>query len=522
MPLDRRNLIKAAGSLAIFTGLASRPVFGQSLAGYPFKLGVASGDPHPDGFVLWTRLAPNPLERGSGMPMKAVPVQWQVAEDERFTRIVHSGEEMARPELGHSVHAEVGGLQPGRPYWYRFLVGGETSPVGTVRSAPAAGAPVDRLRIGVAGCQNYESGYFTAYRHLSEEPDLDAVFHYGDYIYEHVAGRVCPKGEDGERTCFRSHVGDEIYSLDDYRRRYAQYKMDSDLQAAHAAAAFLPTWDDHEVDNNWVDTWDEQGTPPEMFLLRRYAAMQAWYENMPVRRAQFPARGGLRMHRRLDYGRLLRIHLLDTRQHRTDQRCGLQNTEHCRPSGDAAPSQMLGAEQEAWLKEGMSADFGWNLLAQQVMMMPFLYPENRADGRHNFDSWSGYSDARARMVDAIGEKGLTNVVVATGDVHKHHAGVVPMHEDNLDGPAAATEYVATSISSGGDGSDVPRGWENVLADNPHTQLLSDRRGYQLFTIGRDEWRTDVVGLDRVTTSGGAKIKVATLATVPQEPGVHPL
>ncbi|MBM0170367.1 alkaline phosphatase D family protein [Altererythrobacter sp. C41] len=521
MRLDRRGLIKTAGSLAIFTGLTSRPVFGRSLAGYPFTLGVASGDPHPDGFVLWTRLAPNPLERGSGMPMQAVPVQWQVAEDEHFTRIVHSGEEMARPELGHSVHAEVGGLRPARRYWYRFLAGGEASPVGTVRSAPAAAAAVDQLRIGVAGCQNYEAGYFTAYRHLSEEPDLDAVFHYGDYIYEHVAGRVCPKGEGGERTCFRSHVGDEIYSLDDYRRRYAQYKMDPDLQAAHAAAAFLSTWDDHEVDNNWVDTWDEQGTPPEMFLLRRYAAMQAWYENMPVRRAQFPAHGGLRMHRRLDYGRLLRIHLLDTRQHRTDQRCGLQNTTHCRPAEDTAPSQMLGAEQEAWLTDGMSADFGWNLLAQQVMMMPFLYPESRADGRHNFDSWSGYSDARARVLEAIGERGLTNVVVATGDVHKHHAGVVPMNEDDLDGPAAATEYVATSISSGGDGSDVPKGWGNVLSDNPHTRLLNDRRGYQVFTIGKDEWRTDVVGVDRVTTPGGAKTKIATLVTVPQKPGVHP-
>jgi alkaline phosphatase D len=520
MSFDRRDLIRAAGSLVIFAGLSPRSVFAQPLQGYPFTLGVASGDPHPDGFVLWTRLAPKPLEPGSGMPMKAVPVQWQVAEDERFTRIVQAGEEMARPELGHSVHAEVHGVLPARRYWYRFLVGGEASPVGTVRSAPAAGAAVDRLRIGVAGCQNYESGYFTAYRHLSEEPDLDAVFHYGDYIYEHWAGRLCPKGGDDERTCFRTHAGDEIYSLDDYRRRYAQYKTDPDLQAAHAAAAFLSTWDDHEVDNNWVDRWDEHGTPPEMFLLRRYAAMQAWYENMPVRRAQFPADCGLRMHRRLDYGRLLRIHLLDTRQHRTDQRCGLQNTAHCRPAGEAGPSQMLGTAQEAWLKEGMSAEFGWNLLAQQVMMMPFLYPESRADGRRNLDSWSGYPDARARVGGCIRDKGLTNVVVATGDVHKHHAGVVPMREDDLEGPAAASEYVTSSISSGGDGSGIPQGWENALADNPHTEVLNDRRGYQLFTIGKDEWRTDVVGVDKVTAPGGAKLKLATLVTVPQQPGVH--
>lgn len=518
--MDRRNLIKSAGSLAIIAGLSVRPVFGRSLGGYPFTLGVASGDPSPDGFVLWTRLAPDPLERGSGMPMATVPVQWQVARDERFAQIVQSGEAMARPELGHAVHAEVGGLEPARRYWYRFLVDGEASPVGTVRSAPAAGAAVDRLRIGVAGCQNYESGYFTAYRHLSEEPDLDAIFHYGDYIYEGRAGRSCPKADEGERSCFRSHAGDEIYSLDDYRRRHAQYKMDADLQAAHAAAAFLPTWDDHEVDNNWAGDRDEQGTPPEMFMLRRFAAMQGWYENMPVRRAQFPAAGGLSMYRRLDYGRLLRIHLLDTRQYRTDQRCGPGKPDACRPADDRGPSQMLGAEQEAWLDRGLQGEFGWNLFAQQVMMMPFQYPESRAAGPTNLDSWSGYADARARLVGKIAERNLTNVIVATGDVHKHHAGVVPLRDGALDGPAAATEYVASSISSGGDGADIPEGWEQVSAENPHTRLLNDRRGYLLFTIGADMWQTDVIGVTRVSEPGGARQKIASLVTVPQQPGIH--
>ncbi|UZK67042.1 alkaline phosphatase D family protein [Sphingomonas sp. M1-B02] len=522
MQFDRRTLVKSMGSLALFAGIESRAVFAQTLAGYPFTLGIASGDPHPDGFVLWTRLAPKPFDPGSGMPMKSVPVRWEVAEDARFARILQSGEALARPELGHSVHVEVKGLHPARLYHYRFLTGDHASPVGAVRAAPAAGAVVDRLRIGVAGCQHYENGYFTAYRHMSEEPDLDAVFHYGDYIYEHWAGRQCPKAGDGERNCFRTHHGDEIYSLDDYRRRYAQYKMDPDLQAAHAAVAFLPSWDDHEIDNNWAAQYDEQGTPPELFLMRRYAAMQAWYENMPVRRAQFPANGGLHMHRRLDYGRLLRIHLLDTRQHRTDQRCAPRKTNDCRPVSDGRPSQMLGAAQENWLKGGMRADFGWNLLAQQVMMMPFRYLESRAEGRENLDSWSGYPDARARIVDTILEKKLTNVIVATGDVHKHHAGVVPARENEWEGPAVATEYVASSISTGGDGSDIPKGWENVLSENPQTSLLNDQRGYQLFTIGKKEWRTDVIGVEKVTAPGGERRKIATLVTVPRQPGVHRL
>jgi alkaline phosphatase D len=248
--------------------------------------------------------------------------------------------------------------------------------------------------------------------------------------------------------------------------------------------------------------------------------MQAWYENMPVRRAQFPSHGGLRMHRRLDYGRLLRIHLLDTRQHRTDQLCGPKSKNHCRQPAEAGPSHMLGIEQEAWLKAGMSGEFGWNLLAQQVMMMPFLYPKSRGDGRTNTDSWSGYSDARSRLAETIRDKKLGNVIVATGDVHKHHAGVVPLREDDLDGPAVATEYVASSISTGGDGTDIPKGWEAVLGENPHTSLLNDQRGYQLFTIGQKEWQTDVIGVPQVETRGGGKRKIAALVTIPGQPGVH--
>nr|WP_294816922.1 alkaline phosphatase D family protein [uncultured Sphingomonas sp.] len=519
MKFERRNLLKTAGQLAIFAGFAPHAGWAAALTGYPFTLGIASGDPVADGFVLWTRLAPRPFEPGSGMPMKVVPVTWQVAEDAQFARIVQSGEAQARPELGHSVHVEVSGLLPSRPYWYRFFAGAEMSPAGTVRTAPARGASAERLRIGVAGCQHYEGGYFTAYRHLSEEPDLDAIFHYGDYIYEHASERGCPKA-GGKPACVRVHDSDEIYSLDDYRRRYALYKLDADLQAAHRAAAFLPTYDDHEVENNWAGQWDENGTPPELFLLRRFAAMQAWYENMPVRKAQLPAGGQMRMFRRLDYGDLLRIHLLDTRQYRTDQRCGASGDKICRSTSDKGPSEIIGTEQEAWLEQGMTRDFRWNLLAQQVMVMPFRYPEHRADGVTNMDSWSGYPEARARLVAAIQERRLTNVVIATGDVHKHHAGVLPSREGDLLSTPVATEYVASSISSGGDGSDMPAGWEQVLANNPHTRLVNDRRGYQLFDIGRNEWRTEVIAVDQISTRGGARRRVASLVTVPERPGVE--
>lgn len=521
MHLDRRDFLKATSGFALVTGLPAHAVLAQAPGQYPFTLGIAAGDPAPDGFVIWTRLAPHPLEPHGGMPPQPVVVAWEVAEDRLFNRIVRSGTVLARPELGHSVHVEVGGLRPARPYHYRFIAGAAISDTGMARTTPAAGAAVDRLRIGVAGCQRYTSGYFTAYRYLAAEPELDAIFHYGDYIYEGGAQRGCAK-VDGKIACVREHDTDEIYSLDDYRRRYALYKLDPDLQAAHRAAAFLPTFDDHEVDNNWAGQWDENGTPPEAFLLRRFAALQAWYENMPVRRAQFPANGQLRMFRRIDYGSLLRVHLLDTRQYRTDQRCTMLADRNCRSMQDARPESMIGQQQEAWLREGLGGKAGWNLLAQQVMMMPFRYPAATGGPAlyTNNDSWSGYPQARARVRDMIIERRLANVVVATGDVHKHHAGVIPSRDEDLLSTPVATEYVASSISSDGDGSDMPAGWEKVPTANPHTVLHNNRRGYQVFTIDAAEWRTDVMTVDRVTVPEGRLSRLASLVTVPRKPGIE--
>jgi len=518
--MNRRDLIRSAGALAILTGFTPLPVWGRALPSGLFKLGVAAGDPASDGMVLWTRLAPVPHEPGSGMPMATVLVQWEIAEDERFSQVVRVGEAVARPELGHSVHVEVDSLRPARRYWYRFRAGGEVSAPGTARTAPATTAAVSRVRIGVAGCQHYEGGYYTAFRHLAEEDDLDAIFHYGDYIYEHWPQRGCPRDADGQRACVRQHDSDEIFSLDDYRRRYALYKGDADLQAAHASVAFLPTWDDHEVDNNWAADIDESGTPPEAFALRRAAAMQAWYENMPVRKAQFPTLGSVKMYRRLDYGDLLRIHLLDTRQYRSDQLCAANETDHCRKPGSTGPSQMLGEEQERWLGQGLTGRQRWNLIAQQVMVMPFAYPASRAAGVVNTDSWSGYPEARQRLVRTIRDRELSNVVIATGDVHKHHAGVVPSIEGDLASTPVATEYVCTSISSGGDGSDDPVGWDEVPAHNPHTALVNDKRGYQVFEVSPDRWQTSVVAVDRVSVRGAPKRTVAKLTTEHGMPGVH--
>ncbi|MBT0670250.1 alkaline phosphatase D family protein [Novosphingobium profundi] len=515
MSFDRRMLLRNATYLAALAGLTpSRSVLATGLGTNPFTLGVAAGDPWPDGFVIWTRLAPDPLAPHGGMPAQSVPVGWEVAEDEAFSKIARKGQSLARPELGHSVHVELSGLEPHRHYWYRFHVAGsDVSPVGRARTAPPATAPVDRVRIGVAGCQNWEIGYYDAYRALAQENDLDLVFHYGDYIYE--AG---PRPLGG--PIVRQHLGETLYSLDDYRRRYAQYKMDPDLQAAHHACAFAMSFDDHEVNNNWAGEFDQAGTPPEIFALRRFAGLQAWYENVPVRRAQMPRPGGITAYRRLDYGRLLRTHVLDTRSYRTDQPCSDDPwSAGCTPQVHNSPS-MLGSVQEAWLDEGLGNGATWNLLAQQVIMMQLDFREpGTQEPIFQTDLWDGYRPARARVIESIRRHGLTNVVVSSGDHHKHAVGSVALRDDDPAGEKVAVEFLATSISSGGDGGGE-KASRHLLSNNPNLDLYHDKRGYQVFDITPKRWTTDVRILDHVSAKGAPASTLACYEVRPESPRVQ--
>jgi len=528
--LDRRRLLAGMGGLSILAGLGpiGRVLASPRLGPDPFTLGVAAGDPLPDGFVIWTRLAPQPLAEHGGMPTAAVPVRWEVSEDPGFARISASGEAIARPELAHSVHVELAGLRSARPYWYRFRVeGSDASPVGVARTAPQAGTMPDRVRLAVAGCQAYFHGWFDAWRHLANEPDLDAVFHYGDYIYEGPAGRNkhrYPTWDSEGRLVDRDHVGGEIYSLDDYRRRYALYKSDPDLKAAHAAVAFISSFDDHEVDNDFASAWDQDGTPPEVFRLRRFAALQAWYEHMPVRSAQFPRPHDRTLYyRRLDYGRLLRMHVLDTRSHRDDQPCARPGQEHCRTGGDATAS-ILGDAQEHWLHEGLSRETRWNLIAQQVFVMPLRARAPDGTELPPFgDKWDGYPASRQKLVRAITSRNLRNVVVVSGDAHMNGIGTIPLRDDEPDGPAAATEFMASSISSNGDGAELtPHVRRFVDGRNPHLAMANDLRGYQIHEVRPDQWTTEVKAMDQVQRKGGNLGTFARFAVTPGHPGLRRL
>ena len=493
--LSRRELLQLAawiGGAALTQPLRARRVQAQqSFAQDPFALGVASGDPLPDGVVLWTRLAPRPLENGGGMPPAPVDVGWEVARDRRFRAIEQKGTVTAQPDLAHSVHVEVSGLRPAREYFYRFRAGREISQVGRTRTAPAAASAVDRLRFAICGCSYWEDGYFTACRRIAEG-DFDFVLHTGDYIYE-----ARPSSAQLNRK-IREHVGDEVSTLADYRSRYAQYKTDDDLRAAHLSAPFVMSWDDHEVSNNYAGDVDAVNTPREVFLLRRAAAFQAYYEHMPLRRAAFPSGSQMKIYRRLQFGSLVDLNVLDTRQYRSDQACGDGARTGCAEASDANRT-MLGADQERWLFANLAnARARWTLIGQQVLSFARDMARSAPGGRFSMDKWDGYVAARNRLYARLKEAQTPNPVVISGDVHAHFAAELKMDFTDVRAEPIGVELTNSSISAGADGSDVAPGWDTTRVDNPHIKYHSNRRGYVAVTVTPRQMRAEFRLLARVT------------------------
>lgn len=525
MDLTRRAFLGMAGATVATAATATLPLparralgASRALKDAPFTLGVASGEPFPSGMVLWTRLAPDPLalDGSGGVAPRPVAVRWEVAEDEAFSRVVQRGLEVTRPETGHTVHAEVDGLRAGREYFYRFRAESEISPVGRTRTAPAPGSTTP-LRLGFASCSMFEHGYFTAYRHMAED-DLDLMIHLGDYIYEHGPSEFrSPTGN------VRPFANGHIRTLADYRIRHAQYRTDPDLQAAHGAAPWIVTWDDHEVDNNWADEVPEaDGQTREAFLARRAAALQAYWENMPLRRSAFPVGIDLPLHRRLAWGSLAAFHVLDTRQYRSDQACGDGSRIDCVERLD--PSRTLtGAEQERWLLDGLTGSTArWNVLAQQVVFAQRDFEAGPVQ-RFSMDAWDGYRASRDRVMAGIVARGPheLNPVVLTGDVHVNYAAELRQNFDDPASPTTGVEFVGTSITSGGNGSDTTTGGQTVLRENPHFKFFNAQRGYVRCTVTDREWRADYRVLPYVTSPGAPASTRASFVTEAGRPGLQP-
>ncbi|MEJ6603568.1 MAG: alkaline phosphatase D family protein [Opitutaceae bacterium] len=509
---SRRSFLAGSASFAAAALLSTRAhgavITNPKFSAYPFSLGVASGDPLPDGVVLWTRLAPRPLETGGGMGADPIVVSWQIAEDETMSRVVQSGTATARADWSHSVHVEVNGLRPDRWYWYQFKTGGEVSAVGRTRTTPLPTALPDRMRFAFVSCQHYEAGLYTAYDHLSRE-DIDLVVHLGDYIYEGAA-------KAGQ---LREHLGGECISVDDYRLRYARYKTDPKLQAAHAMAPWVVTWDDHEVANNYADEYLKNGTPRDEFLVRRAAGYQAYFEHMPLRRSSLPRGPDMLLYRGVSFGRLAQFHVLDTRQYRTPQQLGDGNKTPTPVLLDPNGT-LLGDKQRQWLFDGLErSPANWNVLTQQVMMARV----DRSPGpkvTHSMDQWPGYEFERRRVLKHFHDQPIKNPVVLTGDIHKNWANELIADFDQLDSKVVGTEFVGTSISSGGDGGEQPKGHDQILAENPFVKLFNGERGYVRCELTPETWRADYRTVPYVTRSGAPVQTRASFVVESDRPGLN--
>lgn len=452
----------------------------------PFTLGVASGDPFHDSVVLWTRLAPDPLAEDGlgGMPDRRVRVEWQVSQDEDFARITVSGTAETGPDVAHSVHVEAQGLSPGAEYFYRFRAGTEVSPVGRTKTAPVPGTRMDRFSFAFASCQSYASGHYTAQAHLAEE-DLDLVAFLGDYIYETESQGSIGRGHLPQR---------EVRSLAGYRIRHAQYKGDVNLQAAHAAFPWAVVFDDHELENNWADDKSNgEDIPAQEFLHRRAQALKAYYEHMPLRRAQRPNGPDMQLYRRLVFGDLVDVHLLDTRQYRDPQ---VSDAERGEPS-----RTLLGAGQKRWLREGLSSSRArWNVLAQQVFFSQRDFAEGEATDFSN-DAWDNYLADRDEVRDQLGR--VRNGVVITGDVHANYVCDVKADFDVSESVTVATELVGTSCTSGGDGIEQTPDDAVQLRENPHIRFINRKRGYVRNVVTPTEWTADYRVVDYVREPGAS-------------------
>ncbi|MFF2651939.1 alkaline phosphatase D family protein [Streptomyces sp. NPDC058045] len=525
--LGRRRFLGATGAaaaLAFATGLpatgtaAAAELDARRIATDPFTLGVASGDPHPGSVLLWTRLAPEPYEPDSGLPGERVDVEWELADDEAFRRVVRRGTATAHPEYHHSVHVEVDRLDAGRVYYYRFRTGSWTSRTGRTRTAPATGAGPGSLTFAAVSCQAYHQGYFTAHRHLAEE-DVDLVFHLGDYLYEYAVD-----AEGGARRYTDRRLpavfDREAVSLTDYRLRYALYKTDPDLLAAHAAHPFAVIWDDHETENNYAGDTDEHGTPAEEFLLRRAAAYRAYWENQPLRTAQRPEGPDAQLYRRLHWGDLAQFDLLDTRQYRSDQAYG-DRAHVPGPESGAATRTMTGAAQERWLLDGWRDSTAlWNVVPQQVCFSQRKFDPDDPS-RVSMDAWDGYPASRARILAGAESAHLANLMVLSGDVHVHYAFDIKQDFDDPGSRTLGTEIVTTSISSGGNGTRRPPTWDAYTRANPHLRFFDGRRGYVRVALGRELARADFRTVDAVTTPGAPIATAASFVTHAGTPGLEP-
>ena len=498
-PWTRRALLNAGAAVVSAPWLLRHARAADVPRDVPrFDLGIASGQPHASGMVLWTKLT------GAGLPEHAV-VHWELARDEGFHDIVARGVEVAEADWAHSVHAEPAGLAPGRWYWYRFEALGQQSAVGRTRTAPAANSSAT-LNFAITSCQRWDVGHFAAWRHVAAEP-LDLIVFLGDYIYEYPSRPGALRSVESTEVESEKSGGDKsVRTLAQYRARYATYKSDPALQAAHASAPWLLIWDDHEVGNDYANLQSQTLLPD--FALQRAAAYRAYWEHMPFPKSARPVGADMRIVSRLDWGTLARIHLLDERQYRDPQVCpkpgrGGGNTvalKNCPALLDPQRS-LLGATQERWLAEGWDLQRPWNLLAQQTLMAPFSWTDPaHAGGTYGTDGWDGYAPSRERLLGTVAARDVPGVVVLGGDVHTNYVADLHLSAQDPGSRVVATEFCGTSISSL---AMAQARIDAARAFNPHVHYgRGDQRGYMRFELDAKKLQMQVRVVDALDPHSG--------------------
>ncbi len=489
--LSRRHFLSATAAIGAIPLVRSLHAQAPDRGGADvFRHGVASGDPLADRVMLWTRVS---VASGD-----SARVRWVLATDPQLSRVVARGEGETGRARDFTVKVDVTGLEAGMTYYYGFEAANDRSPIGRTRTLPPAG--VSRVRLGVVSCSNYPFGYFNAYAALAGRPDLDAILHLGDYVYEYPNARF----GDGTALGRIPEPNAETVALADYRARHAQYKADPDTQAVHRQHPFIVVWDDHEVANN---TWSggAQNHNPEAgegdWFARRNAAVQAYFEWMPIREDAQSL--GPRIYRTLRFGDLADLVMLDTRLVGRDEQALRDDVAAI----EAADRSLLGRAQEAWLhgelSESRRAGTRWQVLGQQVMFAPQVQPGAAAA---NVDSWDGYRASRERVFDMVEGLGLDSVAVLTGDVHSAWVYDLPRRPFDAYDPATGrgslgVELVGTSVTSSstlGAGPDGEKQLADLRARRPHLHYLDGRyRGYYILDLTRERLQADYFAMKTI-------------------------
>ncbi|MFC6012443.1 alkaline phosphatase D family protein [Nocardia lasii] len=502
----RRTLF--AGTTAAAAGAVLGTAAPAHASGSTFRHGVASGDPLPTAVILWTRVTvAEDATPGSGIGA-ATPVRWEISTDPDFDATAASGTVTASTDTDHTVKVDATGLAPGRDYFYRFTARGETSPVGRTRTAPALDAELDRLRLGLVSCSNWEAGWFGSYRHLAARTDLDAIVHLGDYIYEYARGAYT-----GRNGAVRAHDPvNEIVTLADYRTRHGQYKTDPDLLALHAKLPFICTWDDHEsADNSWRDGAENHDPATQGdWGDRKAASARAYLEWMPVRATR--SDGQVQIYRRLRFGMLAELSMLDLRSYRDEEAGPLAGWRHA----DDPSRTLTGRAQMDWLTAGLtSAPTHWKLIGNSVMVAPLVFPPLESATTQaittalglpqggitvNGDQWDGYTADRRTLFDAIAANQVSDVVFLTGDIHTSWAADLPLNTANYPaGPTVGAEFVIPSVTSSsvGDLLKVPPRTASVPAEeaiklaNHHLRYVElDSHGFGVLEVTPTQTQMD--------------------------------